>query len=424
MAWPSSLAGRDRQPEQPKQAKTSSGWIGIPQAGRAGRAERARQSSSEQREKRMIPIEQGEDHITGKSIAFQGPVITWVGEMPWTGGFAYGDEEGWLRYSSVDGPLKSNMPLKVIDSDRAINQVAFNIFREHKYIAACTASNIAIHRVGEGGQRIASKLVDVGGHGIYPTRWGGFLAPLGPGGLASFYPGADGKLDQHVLRHRNNFPYFYSMCRIGLTAEGKELWACAGRSGGLMAITLDEKGRLQVLRSFQSVKKPKDYVSVCGIGNEQMPHATVSISRDGQVDFSENLIEDNTPLAWHFPETQGVAYSLFAADGNLFILTSKGMYACIDIVKSFLDGKLRAGSSLSHVRYLSLEAIDFTLLYHRWLMILQHNMVVRLDVRELAMQGSSVTMRDSHAREISFDASASEPGWADITLGTFQLAVA
>ena len=60
-------------------------------------------------------------------------------------------------------------------------------------------------------------------------------------------------------------------------------------------------------------------------------------------------------------------------------------------MKSFLDGKLTAGLSLSHVRYLSLEAIDFTLLYHRWLMILQHNMVVRLDVKDLAMPGSSVT---------------------------------
>jgi hypothetical protein len=372
----------------------------------------------------MNPIEQVEDLITGKSIEFHGPVITWVGEMPWTQGFAYGDEEGWLRYSSVDGPLNSPMPFKVVESDRAINQIAFNSCGEYKYIAACTGSNIAIHRVGEGGERIYTKTVDVGGHGLYATRWGGFLAPLGPGGLAAFYPTADGTLDQHILRHRNNFPYYYSMSRVGLTAEGKELWACAGRSGGLMAITLDEKSVPQLVRSSQSATRPKDYVSVCGIGDEQRPYATVSISRDGQVDFSANLLKDKTPLTWHFPETQGIAYSLLAADGNLFILTSKGIYVCIDIVKSFLEGKLAAGSSLSQVRYLSLEAIDFTLLYNRWLMILQHNMVVRLDVRELAMPDSSVTMRESPAQEISFDASGAEPRWADITLGPFHLAVA
>ena len=287
------------------------------------------------------------------------------------------------------------MPFKVIESDRAINQIAFNTFGEYRYIAACTASNIAIHRVGEGGERIYAKTIDAGGHGIYATRWGGFLVPLGPGGLAAFYPTADGKLDQRILRHRGDFPYYYSMSRIGLTGEGKELWACAGRSGGLMAISLDEKSVPQLVRSSQSVKNPKDYVSVCGIGNELLPYAAVSISRDGQVDFSDNLLVDKTPLTWHFPETRGTAYSLFAADGNLFILTSKGIYACIDIVKSFLDGNLTAGSSLSRVRYLSLEAIEFTLLYNRWLMILQHNMVVRLDVRDLAMPNSSVTMRDS-----------------------------
>ena len=60
----------------------------------------------------MIPIEQGEDVITGKSIEFHGPVITWVGEMPWIHGFAYGDEEGWLRFSSVDGPLNSQSALQ------------------------------------------------------------------------------------------------------------------------------------------------------------------------------------------------------------------------------------------------------------------------------------------------------------------------
>jgi hypothetical protein len=142
------------------------------------------------------------------------------------------------------------------------------------------------------------------------------------------------------------------MSRIGLIAEGKELWACAGRSGGLMAITLAENNVPQLARSSQSVKNPKDYVSLCGIGNEQMLYATVSISREGQVDFSENLLKDKTPLTWHFLETRGIAYSLFAADDNLFGLTSKGLYACIGIIRSFLDGKLTAGLSLAYSRYL------------------------------------------------------------------------
>lgn len=369
----------------------------------------------------MIPIEQGESHITGKVIDFQGPVITWVGEMPWINGFAYGDEEGCLRFSSIDGPLRSQQPVKIIQSDRAINQIAFNTFNAFKYIGVSTASNIAIHRVGEAGEFIHSRAFAVGGHGIYPTRWGGFLVPLGPGSLAAFYPRFDGTIDQHILTHKKQMPYYYSMCRIGLTAEGKELWACAGRSSGVLAITLDEKSVPQVVGMFQSVLKPRDFVSVWGIGDARMPYATARLSRDGLVDFSEHLTQDRTPLTWHFPQTQGTAYSLFAADGNLFILTSKGIYACLDIVNLFLDGKLTAGTAISKLRYLSLEVIDFTLLYSKWMMILQHDNVVRLDIKDLATPGYAVTTRDAGYHENAELSSVLEPTWADITL---QLAVA
>ena len=118
----------------------------------------------------------------------------------------------------------------------------------------------------------------------------------------------------------------------------------AGRSGGLLAVTLDKNSVPQVLRSFQSVMKPKDYVSVWGIGNEEMPYATISLSRDRRVNFSENLIEDRTPLTWFAPQTQGVAYSLFAAAGHVFILTSTGIYVGIDLVKRFLAGELKGHS--------------------------------------------------------------------------------
>ena len=76
------------------------------------------------------------DHIGGKSLTFPGQVITWVGEMPWIKGLAYGDEDGKLRYSSIDEPHKTDVPFKVIESDRPINQIAFNVFGDHRYIAA------------------------------------------------------------------------------------------------------------------------------------------------------------------------------------------------------------------------------------------------------------------------------------------------
>ena len=297
----------------------------------------------------MIPAKKQDESIKGGVIELPGPGITWVGEVPWSGGLGFGDEEGGLRYSDTEWPLHVSTPFKVINSDRPINQIAFNTFRDHKYLAACTASNIAIHRLGEDGRVIESTLFDIGGHGVYATRWGGFLVPLGPGGLAAFYQREDGTIAQNILRHKKPFPYFYSMCRIGIIADGKELWGCAGRSGGLLAITLDEKSIPQVVRCLQSVKKPKDYVGIWALGDEQKPYATISLSRDRQVDFSEDLMDDRTPLTWHALQIAGTAYSLFAAAGNLFIFTSKGIYVGRGLVSQFLAGKLASRQSSVHI---------------------------------------------------------------------------
>ena len=132
----------------------------------------------------MIPIEESEASIRGKFIRFDGPVITWVGEMPWFDGFAFGDEDGGLRFTSIDG--HSLRHFKSIESERSINQVAFSQCNGCRYIATCTASDIAIHRFTEEGNLLVSKVYDWGGHGIYSTRSGSFLVPMGLSGFTVF----------------------------------------------------------------------------------------------------------------------------------------------------------------------------------------------------------------------------------------------
>jgi hypothetical protein len=362
----------------------------------------------------MTVADTGAADIGAKVFKLPGPVITWVGEMPWTGGIAFGDEDGRLRYSSGDRLWKTGQPMSVIKSDQPINQVAFNIFKNHRFLAACTTSNIAIREVSERGDFSNSKLFDVGGHGVYPTQWGGFLVPQGPGALAAFYANPDGSFAQRILKHKRPFPYYYSMCRVGLTADGEELWACAGRSGGLLAVALDQSSVPQVLRSYQSPIKQRDYVSVSAIGNAQLPFATISLSRDRQVDFSENLIEDRFPLTWHAPQIQGVAYSLVAAEGHLYILTSTGVYVGMDIVNLFLTGKLKSG--LSKVRYLPSEAVDFALFHNRWLMILKHNAVLRIEISRIAEPSGNPMSLDYRQQDNAFKFWAAKTRWDDTSV--------
>ncbi len=362
----------------------------------------------------MIPIEEREATLRGKFIQFDGPVITWVGEMPWFEGVAFGDEEGELRFTTIDGRLIKRF--KGIESERSINHIAFNESNGFRYIAVCTASDIAIHRFTEVGELIESKAYDWGGHGIYSTRRGSFLVPMGPAGLAVLAPRADGDIEEFVLSVRNQRKYFYLMSLIAYADDGLELWVCAGRSGGLMVLALDENGVPRISRSLQSAIKPKDYVFSCSIGDTQMPRAAVTLSRDGEVDFFADLMGDRTPLTWHFSDTQGVAYSMATVGGHLFIATSKGIYTCIDIVKRFLRGELRVGIEEVTVRHLPLEIIDFAILYERWLVVLLHDKVLRFDVNELLMPGRS-TLPEQSAEEITpVETAATEPTWGDITM--------
>jgi hypothetical protein len=372
----------------------------------------------------MIPIKQGEGSVSGKVIKFRGPAITWVGVMPWLHGFVYGDEEGWLRFTSVDGPSTTNTPFKIIESDRSVNQVAFNECHGFRYIGACTASNVVIHRLIDASASVYSQEYEWGGHGIYSTGCGAFLVPRGQFGLAVITPSADGQPFREYLLKTRKFAYFYSMCRIGITADDKELWACAGRSGGLLAIALDKGARPEMLHSFQSKKRTNDYVGVCSIATETMPLAMVSLSRNGDVDFSTDLLRDRTPLTWHFRHTQGVA----AVDGHLFILTSKGLYSCIDIVGRFLRGELRAGMETVTVRYLPSDIIDIAVAYDKWMLVLEHDKVLRIAINDLLVPGHSVATGHSDEHTTALESSDSEPTWADTILRSkveeLELAVA
>jgi hypothetical protein len=362
----------------------------------------------------MSPIEEREATLRGKFIQFDGPVITWVGEMPWFEGFVFGDEEGELRFTSIDGrPIKR---FKSIESERSINPVALSESHGCRYIAVCTASDIAIHRLTEGGELLVSKTYDLGGHGIYSTRFGGFLVPMGPSGLAVLTPRPDGEIDEFLLRPRHAREYFYLMSLIACADDGLELWACAGRSGGLMVLGLDKNGVPRISRSLQSAIKPKDYVFSCSIGDTQMPRAAVTLSRDGEVDFFADLMEDRMPLTWHFTETQGVAYSMATVGGHLFIATNKGVYTCIDIVNRFLRGELRVGVEEVTIRHLPLEIIDFAILYERWPMVLLHDKVLRFDVNELLMPGRTALPEQSAEEITPMETTATEPTWADITM--------
>jgi hypothetical protein len=69
---------------------------------------------------------------------------------------------------------------------------------DHKYMGVSTASKIVIHEMRDNLECIRSAEMDFGGHGICSSQWGGFLVPLGPGGVGVFYPNAVGTIERQL----------------------------------------------------------------------------------------------------------------------------------------------------------------------------------------------------------------------------------
>jgi hypothetical protein len=66
------------------------------------------------------------------------------------------------------------------------------------------------------------------------------------------------------------------------------------------------------------------------------------------------------------------------------------------------------------VRYLSMAAREFALIYARWMMVVTQNSIVMLDVRELAPAENEAISNPQDDQESALDASESDSMWTEI----------
>ena len=198
--------------------------------------------------------------ITGKSLHFPGPQVTWAGEFPWTRALCFGTEDGSIGVRSVNGDEISYGP--IVESGEAINGVAFS----RNMVAISTCGELLINRHPFPGG-LQTTVYNGGAHGVVATGSGGFLAPVGSSGLIQVELLPDGRLQHRELRGRDAELYFYRMARLGRTDRGDEIFACAGRNDGLMAITIKSDGvpsGIVVSKGFITTGDEKiDIVDVC-----------------------------------------------------------------------------------------------------------------------------------------------------------------
>lgn len=321
---------------------------------------------------------------------FPGFEVSWAGENPRNGGLILGSDDGRLLTTGPDG-RDGGSPFPVSDSGEAVNGVAFT----KEAMAVSTRSDVTFVDLGPGRKEPGTRTFYCGGaHGVVSTSTGCFVAPLGPEGLLLVKPEAGPPQLMRISTPKNNGVNLYKIAR--LYGDGHEdLFACAARRGGLLAVTVRREGP----NPAQSFKAPNlDVVGVCALGSSRWPRAAVGLGADHSLHLCRDLMDGTPPKTLHFNAMSGTAYSILHSDGHIFLLTSRGLYSMPRLATRFLDGEDIGGRTLG--KFLPLRAVDAYLAYEKLLVVLADR-VVAVEIDSLIARDESTGGMDSSSWETS-----------------------
>ena len=316
--------------------------------------------------------------------------VSWAGENPWNGGLIFGSDDGRLRTTGADG-RDGPPPSRVSDSGEAINGVAFT----EESMAVSTRSDVTFIDLGPGRKGPGTSIAFRGGaHGVVATSTGGFVAPLGPEGLLLMKPEPGPTQSMRISTPKNESFNLYKIARVH--GDGHEdLFACAARRGGLLAITIQREGP----NPSRSFKAPHlDVVDVCALGSLRWPRAAVGLGADHSLHLCRDLMDGTPPKTLHLNAMPGTAYSILHTDGHIFLLTSRGLYVLPRLASRFLDGDDIGGHTLG--KFIPCRAVDAYLTYEK-LLIVEADRVVTATIASIIAKGESMGGMDSSSLETS-----------------------
>jgi hypothetical protein len=183
-----------------------------------------------------------------------------------------------------------------------------------------------------------------------------------------------------VLTSGKEGMYFYrTLARSGI--DGRELLLCAARRGGI-GITEARWG--QNTFNMRTATFPGlDAVDVCFVGGAVGSPAIAAVGRDGSLILAHDMLHDKHPVTMKFDTVQGTAYRLLSSGGDLFLLTSRGLYGLMGLGERLILGKLTEEFTTS-ILVMPMEAVDATMIGDRWLLVVMPDEVRRFDVRQIA----------------------------------------
>lgn len=286
----------------------------------------------------------------GKTIHFDDFEISWAGANPVGGGYCFGSEDGRFRILATNGQVSPTK--QVTTSDESVNGVAFS----GRFMAVSTRCEIVFHDLDPRFREARPYIYNGGAHGVLATSAGGFVAPLGMNGLLRVPEIGDTEARFLVNTIRDNRINLYQIAL--LHGDGKrDFIAAAARDDGIHTFDLNSEVNAGRPSSAVYFKGPGlDVVSLCSLESRDHPFSLAALGRDGSVHLFRDIQAREEPSSLRLDDLLGSPYSILHSQGHLFILTSKGFYACPNLASQFLAGNL--GGGLDPVRKWELRAVD------------------------------------------------------------------
>jgi hypothetical protein len=329
--------------------------------------------------------------------------ITWAGVNPFGEGFCIGSETGHLVLTDTKGGRRSLLG-RASASGEAVNGVAFS----QNWLAVTTRKDINFVAPLLLDNRHSQAVVIAGGAlDVVVAPSGYFVIPLGPAGVMFVKPGMredDPVTISNSEKHGLNFSRV-----IALEGETEsDLIICAGRRGGLGYADFREGVRGQLLHTVKFDEL--DIVDVCSMGSSEQPRAIAAAGRDGSLVLFHDIRSDKKPLTLKFKGVSGTVYRVLSARGDIYLLTSNGLFALIQLADRFCQG-LSRGDFTTKVLRIPIEAADATMVDQKWLLATGVEDLFKFDVHKMprSPEESLIANGSRHVEKMDLEDSWGEP---------------
>jgi hypothetical protein len=306
------------------------------------------------------------------TIKFSDFEVSYIGEGPERDLLWFGSDDGRLIMTSLDAEIYQG-PLQASESRESINGVAAN----PQHVAVSTRNEVSIFTVHPSGPHKTQRaIVPAGAHEVIASQSGWFVAPLGMRGALLVAPEEGAIQRVKISRARDHDFYFYRVAAVS-PLQGPEVLVFANRRGGIASMAVP--GQDQPRRLYWTTFPGLDVVDVCPLGGSQAAPAACAVGKDGTVVMFRDVVQDRQPAAVRFDCVRGAAYRVFTARGHVFLLTSAGMYVFYTLASRFLAGE-RVEEARTAVREFPAEAVDASIVFDRYLLIVMPDEVLRFDL--------------------------------------------